>query len=450
MSKARQAIAPLYLIASIALGGSAQGIFSNLLLQLAGIIILCWAWLSRTPVKDSHPARQLAWLAAAAVGLVLVQLIPLPPALWANLPGRQFVVDGFGLLGQPLPWMPLSLAPADTIATAMAFIPPLAMLALILRLGAFRDDWLVYGLLFVACISVAFGFLQIRGSGMDHYFYPYNSWRTAAGLFANANHQATLLLVSIPFLVALAARRWRQESKPNDRLLTALIAGGVVIVIAAGVAMNQSFALLIIGAPVLGAAALQLIPPGRVRLGRLAAMLALLFLAGTAVLAIMVSAGTSTSNRVSVTMRADIWSHSARALADHGLVGTGIGTFPKLYPQYEDPATIERTYINHAHNDYLEIALEAGIPGVILMLLFLVWWGARAFAIWRSAEAAEMARAACIASAAILLHSLVDYPLRTTAIATSMAMALALMANPAKRRHQARAADLRPTRHLTL
>ena len=450
MSKARQAIAPLYLFACIALGGSAQGILSNLALQLVGIVILCWAWLSRVAVKDSRPTRQLFLLAAGAVGLVLVQLVPLPPAIWSHLPGRQFVVDGFNLLGQPLPWMPLSLAPADTIATAMALIPPLAMLALMLRLGAYRDDWLVYAMLTAACISVAFGFRQIRGGGMDHYFYPYNSWGTAAGTFANANHQATLLLVSIPFLVALAARRWRKEPNANDRLLTAVVAGGVALVVAAGVAMNQSFALLIIGAPVVGAAALQLIPAGRVRLGRLAVMLAVLFLAGTAVLAIMVSAGTSTSNRTSVTIRADIWSHSARALSDQGLIGAGIGTFPKLYPQYEDPATVERTYVNHAHNDYLEIALESGIAGVVLMLLFLAWWGTRAFTIWRSAEAAEMARAACIASAAILLHSLVDYPLRTTAIATCMAVALALMADPARRRQQARAADLRPTRHLTL
>ena len=45
---------------------------------------------------------------------------------------------------------------------------------------------------------------------------------------------------------------------------------------------------------------------------------------------------------------------------------------------------------------------------------------------------------------------MVDYPLRTAAIATSMAMALALMADPARRRHQVKLAELRPTRHLTL
>ena len=450
MSIVRQAIAPLYFFACIAMGGSAQGILSNLFLQLAGVVILCWAWLSRTPSKVSHSARLLGWIAALSVLLVLLQLIPLPPAIWTHFPGRQFAIDGYHLLGQPLPWMPWSLSPADTIATAMALLPPLAMLALILRLGAYRDDWLVYALLLATSLSVFFGFRQIRGDGMSHYFYPYNSWGTAAGLFANANHQATLLLVSIPLLVALAARRWRQEPKPNDRLLTGIVAGGMAIVVAAGVAMNQSFALLIIGAPVIGAAALQLIPAGRVRLGRLAAMLGLLFLGGTAALAIMLFAGMSTSNQASVTIRADIWQHSARAIADYGVIGSGIGTFPTVYPLTENPAVIERTYVNHAHNDYMELALETGIPGIVLMLAFLAWWGWRAFAIWRSPDAAEMARAACIVSAAILLHSLVDYPLRTAAIATCMAVAVALMADPARRRHKASRADLRPTRHVTL
>ena len=423
---------------------------TNLFLQLIAIAILCWAFVERKKVKDSLPARQIGWIAGAAIALILMQLIPLPPVIWSHLPGRAFVIDGYRLLGQPLPWLPPSLSAADTIATAMALLPPLAMLALILRLGAYRDDWLVVAVLLAACISVALGIRQIRGDGNEHYFYAYNSWGTASGLFANANHMATLLLVSIPFLVALAARRWRKEPNPNDRLLTATVGGVVAIALALGVAINQSFALLIIGAPVISAAALQLIPAGRVRLGRLAVMLGGLLLAGSAALAIVVAAGMSVSNQTSVEIRKEIWSHSAGAIADYGIVGTGIGTFPKVYPLTEDPQLVERTYTNHAHNDYMEIALEAGIPGMILMLAFLLWWGRRAFAIWRSPDAAEMARAACIASAAILLHSLVDYPLRTAAIATCMAMAVALMADPAKRRQQARVAELRPDRHLTL
>lgn len=450
MSRVRQAVGPAYLFACIVMGGSAQGIFTNLALQLIGIAILAWAFLTRTALKDSRPAHQLGWLAAAAVALVLLQLIPLPPVIWTLFPGRAVVVEGFRLLGQPLPWMPLSLAPAGTIATAMAMLPPLAMLALVLRLGAYRGSWLVIALLCATFISVALGVMQVQSGGTGPYLYRQANLGTASGLFANANHMATLLLVSIPFLVALGARRWRQQSGTDDRLLTATLAGGAAVVVLLGIVINQSFALLIIGAPVIGAAALQLIPPGRVRLGRLAAMLGLLFVAGAAVLAVMVSAGMSASNKTSVTMRADIWAHTSEAIRGYGLAGSGIGTFTAVYPRYEDPATIERTYINHAHNDYLELALEGGLPAIVLIILFFAWWGARVFTIWRSPNAAELGRAACIASAAILLHSLVDYPLRTAAIATIFAMALALMADPARRRHQVRLAELRPTRHLTL
>lgn len=450
MNNLRQAIAPIYLFVCIVMGGSAQGIYSNLALQLMAVTILVWAFLTRTPLKDSKPAARLGWLAAAAVALIFLQLIPLPPAIWTNVPGRIFVAEGFRLLGQPLPGMPLSLAPTDTIATAMALLPPLAMLALILRLGAYRDGWLLVALLCATSISVALGVLQIQSGGTGPYLYALANFGTASGLFANANHMATLLLVSIPFLVALGARRWRKSPKTNDRLLTATLAGGAAIVVMLGIVTNHSFALLVIGAPVVGAAALQLIPPGRVRLGRLAIMLGLLFLAGTAALAVMVASGMSTSNQTSVTIRADIWTHSADAIEDHWLAGSGVGTFPALYPQYEEPSSVERTYINHAHNDYLEIVLETGVPGTLLLLLFLIWWTNRAIVIWRSPNADELARAATIASAAILLHSLVDYPLRTAGIATSMAVALALMADPAKRRRQARLAELRPARHLTL
>jgi O-antigen ligase len=85
--------------------------------------------------------------------------------------------------------------------------------------------------------------------------------------------------------------------------------------------------------------------------------------------------------------------------------------------------------MNHAHSDLLEIFLETGVLGIGLLALFLLWWLRRAFLIWRADEPDQFARAATIATAAIMTHSLVDYPLRTAAISAVFAMCLALMAD---------------------
>jgi hypothetical protein len=66
----------------------------------------------------------------------------------------------------------------------------------------------------------------------------------------------------------------------------------------------------------------------------------------------------------------------------------------------------------------------------------------------KSPASDQFALAGAIASAAILLHSLVDYPLRTAAISAVFAMSLALIIQ--SRRTVRSEKDLRPTRHLVV
>jgi hypothetical protein len=77
------------------------------------------------------------------------------------------------------------------------------------------------------------------------------------------------------------------------------------------------------------------------------------------------------------------------------------------------------------------VALELGLAGVVLILLFLAWWALAVRRVWRAAETDPFGRATAIASAAVLAHSFVDFPLRTAAIAASFAMCLALLADRA-------------------
>jgi len=127
--------------------------------------------------------------------------------------------------------------------------------------------------------------------------------------------------------------------------------------------------------------------------------------------------------------------------------GSGLGSFQSVYPLYEDPATVSQTYAIHAHDDYAELALELGLPGILLVIAFLAWWIVAVWRVWRSAEAGPFVRAASIASAALLAHSVVDFPLRTGAISACFAFCLALLAD--RRAPQVmESSDLRPARHL--
>jgi O-antigen ligase len=129
--------------------------------------------------------------------------------------------------------------------------------------------------------------------------------------------------------------------------------------------------------------------------------------------------------------------------------GSGLGSFQSVYQLYENREPISTTYIVHAHDDYVEVALELGVAGILLMIAFLAWWGRAVARAWRDAEAGIYARAASIATAAILVHSLVDFPLRTAAIEAAFAMCLALLID--RRAPVARErSDLWPTRHVVL
>ena len=59
VSRLREGIAPVYLFLCLILGGSAQGIWANMVLQLLGIAILAWAALAPAGEPLFAPARQL-------------------------------------------------------------------------------------------------------------------------------------------------------------------------------------------------------------------------------------------------------------------------------------------------------------------------------------------------------------------------------------------------------
>ena len=448
-SRLRSAVAPLYLLACLLLGGSAQGAWQNALLQLTGLAILAWAALAPRRAKPAKHADRLFLLAIASVFIVGLQLAPLPPSLWAH-GARARIAEGYAILGQQLPWQPISLTPYESAASLMSLIPPLAIFAAVARLNAYRSSWLAAALLAGAVGGIMLGTLQVAGGGANPAWYLYSetNFGSAVGFFANANHMATLLLIGLPFLAAIGAAAKNRDVQHRSAMLA--IAGALAAVLLVGIALNRSLAGYLLVVPVLAASSLIILPPasaGRKIATGLAGLSVIAAVIGFAATGINSSGTIARKAGTSVQSRQVILEKSGQAIGDNMPLGSGLGSFARVYRLYQSPDEVTNEYVIHAHNDYVEMALELGVPGILLMIAFLAWWLTAAAAAWRTAGGGPFARAASIASAAILVHSIVDFPLRTAAISACFAMCAALLVERAQSVER-RPADLRPARHL--
>lgn len=448
MTIVRSVAVPLYLLLAIVLGGSAQGVWGNLALQLLGIALIAFAAAHSASPAGSWMSRFPTALLIAALLVILLQLVPLPASLWTELPGREPLAEGIRALGHEIPALSLSQAPFQTAVAAFSLIPPIAVF-LAIRSLAPEPRWLAIAIVAGTILAVVFGALQVAG-GRNSWAYLFRSTNSGAvGFFANQNHMATLLLVSIPMGAALLG-----QSKSDRRSAAGRygIGAALFLLLVVAILLNGSLAAMLLALPVL-LASLTLLPAAAgwrrfaLPVASLALAAGIIFLATRPVAP---AADDASASAQSISSRADVWSTTGRAVADSFPVGTGLGSFEQVYRLYEDPANVTREYVNHAHNDYLELVLELGIAGLILIALFLAWWGLAAARIWTSQLSTPFARAATIASAAILAHSIVDFPLRTATIACIFAAAIALIAQHFRPAAVAERGELRPARHVSL
>lgn len=395
--------------------------------------------LAATGIWRNH--RFLLSLAGLAALLPLVQLIPLPFSLWASLPGRDSAVTALELAGIAPAWLPLSLTPDRTWQAFLAILPPLALLIAALGLERpvlVRFIWIMLGFVIVA---ILLGALQITLNSRAVYLWETTNFGSLVGFFANRNHMATLCLVAIPFAAALAGRGLNSRDRSANLRLWA---GGLVIgliVVALG-AIQSRFGVLAAIPALAGGLMIGWISSGRSRPGP---TLLLLFLGAAVGLAVVgLFALDPILDRFEADSefggRFDNWPIVAQAAQDFLPLGSGMGSFDPVYRSYEPVETLRASYFNQAHNDYLEIWLEAGWPGVALVIATFVWWGRRFWSAWRAGSHPDrdLQRAASVALLLIAAHSAGDYPLRTETIAVVFALCCAILDGAAQ--------ELRPGR----
>src|SRR3546814_893813 len=373
-------------------GGALSNVTSLLLLRPLAVLVLAIGLLALTPTA-SRRFRPLWWFGGASAGLVLLHLMPLPPAIWSAFPGREIVSGVFDASGLDKSWQPLSIDPFAGWNSLFSMVVPAAALVLMAAGGEQVGGRLVKLLCIIVIVSAFLGILQVIGGPSNgFYLYRITHWESATRLFANRNHNAMFLACGFPLLAAWASGL--QGSAQQQQAYGFVAAAGALTLVPM-ILITESRAGIVIGAVgLVAAAAIYRRPEQGIRTrgakqvrGLAAAGLAI---AGTIVVMLLsLTSRPTTIDRLTSESVADDLRFSALPYIwqlgwDAFPFGWGAGSFVTAYKVVEPDHLLSQNYLNHAHNDLLEIFAEYGAFGLVLLAAALIMYVVAAKRLWRS------------------------------------------------------------------
>lgn len=125
--------------------------------------------------------------------------------------------------------------------------------------------------------------------------------------------------------------------------------------------------------------------------------------------------------------RDEVIQWSLPILKEYPLTGTGAGTFYTVFPIYSQRNI---GYYDHAHNDYLQFAVEVGLPATLLLGLCWLWAIVMAVRTMRQRNSKTLKGAALgglIAMIGMLIHISVDFNLQAPANSITFILVLVLV-----------------------
>ncbi len=429
------------LAATFLLGGGSRGdILSLIILRPLAVICLGLGLYGLTR-RDWHGYRLPLAVMGAIIALILLHLIPLPPFLWTNIPGREIVVRAGELAGLDGVWRPISMVPYRGWNSFYAMLVPAAVMVLAVQVPVRQHRVLLYLMLGAVLLAALAGIAQ-AGSGFSPATYPYRVTNIGSpvGLFANRNHFAALMCIAIPAFALIASR----AREPRKALTIGLSGAGTLIaflmIFATGSRGGLGFGVV---ALLCGWAIWQARPRPikRRKVGPqwIAPAVGIAFALVLTVCMAVIFDRADALERISTSDVAEenrfaVWRVTAAHMWQYMPLGSGIGSFVEIFKIHEPDAMLGFGYWNHAHNDWLEWLLEGGIPGAILML-FAVWaWLRGTLYLWRRRHSGEYnVQLGLLGASTILilgLWSFVDYPLRVPSLVSLAAVAAVWMTAP--------------------
>jgi O-antigen ligase len=377
----------------------------------------------------------------SVMGLLLAWMVfqtaPLPPALVARLTPEHWlaVAAAHAATGQdPGAWVALSVAPSATIQRLLDVVPAMAALVVAREMAWWWRDriWIALApVVGVAALESLLGLAQFyftRSAGGET--------GSVTGTYVNRNHFAGLLEMAFPLAVVLAISAWRKGATLSDQTVGPALRAALLLVISACLLTGVVLSLSRMGfLSTLAAAAFTMLivplsqtnraQPGWRRAWRwgvpLALPLLILILLPNRELVLRFADMASTQELTKDT-RLEIWQDTRQLIGDYKWTGTGPGAYAHGFYRYKTVAPVNT--VDFAHNDYLQLLAELGIPGGLLAAALVGWIVVRTLraVLWRRGTGNwEVAVGLFASLATIGLHSLADFNMYIPANALAFA-----------------------------
>lgn len=366
--------------------------------------------------------------------LVLAHLVPLPHSIWSQLAGRSELVEIEKLAQIGNKWRPLTITPMNGWHSLASLATPLAVVLFAVQLNGRDLRRLLPLLIGMILISGLFGLLQVIGDPNGPlYLYRITNNGNAVGLFSNRNHAATFLNCAFPLLAALiltkkGARNQKSDARSRKYVREIFALSFGLFLIPLILVTGSRSGLFLAAVSLAGSMGIYFyhertqyqnskskvksfaVP---VLIGMLVIILAVIsqYLSRAVAIQRLLNIGTEDQ------IRTEAWQISLGMFWKYFPVGSGAGSFVEAFQIAETRNFLSSTYLNRAHNDWIETLVTFGLPGLLIIVGAVFIFLCASIKLWKGRQAATDAKiygqVALLIIALIGAASISDYPLRT-------------------------------------
>jgi O-antigen ligase len=274
--------------------------------------------------------------------------------------------------------------------------------------------------------------------------------RAPFGPYANFVHFAGLMELAVPWLAGYAWMKFRHpEGETLWRSIAPVALGGAVLCVIAGLSAPSKASAVLMATTttavlVVGTASF-LRSRGQLswRTGMAIVALILIVWTGAALLLVHTPLGDRVrtfieqrgGSLIDEVDRIDAWKTGLRIVADYPVTGVGYGAFPEVFPRYMSKG--EYSFWAQLHNDWLEVVVDGGVIGAVLLVWLCFGFWSRALRRVRPARGQRVdmeALGLVLGAASLTLHAVLDFNHQIPANALTFVTVGALIVATVERR----------------